>query len=377
MELPAIKSEYALNFSGVMVTILVAALGAYTVAGAARFPAVVFLAALQLTCFLLYLLLENRPRWLLLSLFATEAVCITGLFFLVPSSFIAVLSMVWLVQASDLFPTRSVLLLWGAILALFSIAQFYHYGTSDLLGMISSIVLYALLQLFAISVVQRFIREQRQREETAALNRELLATRELLSQSAAQGERLRIARDLHDILGHYMTALILNLEVASHKTDGESRDQVDQSLALAKLLLGELRTTVGELRDESHIDLEESVRKLVADIPLPIEVDFSRAPRIDDVEVAETLLRCTQEAITNVLRHSAASHCRVTMEDDAGRGFRLQVSDDGAGESDIVAGNGLTGMRERVAALGGELSWHRNNEGFHLQVALASEGRAT
>ncbi len=60
---------------------------------------------------------------------------------------------------------------------------------------------YALLQLFAISVLQRFIREKRQREETAALNRELLATRELLSQSAAQGERLRIARDLHDIPG--------------------------------------------------------------------------------------------------------------------------------------------------------------------------------
>jgi signal transduction histidine kinase len=65
------------------------------------------------------------------------------------------------------------------------------------------------------------------------------------------------------------------------------------------------------------------------------------------------------------------------MEDDAGRGFRLQVSDDGEGETDIIAGNGLTGMRERVAALGGELSWHRNSEGFHLLVALESEGRAT
>ncbi len=126
MKFPAIKSEHALNFSGVMVTIIVVALSAYTVEGTARFPAVVFLAALQLTCFLLYLLLEKRPRWLLLSLFGTEAVCITGLFFLVPSSFIAILSMVWLVQAADLFATRSVLLLRGAILALFSAAQFYH-----------------------------------------------------------------------------------------------------------------------------------------------------------------------------------------------------------------------------------------------------------
>lgn len=375
MNLPAIKSEHALNFSGVMVTVLVGVLSAYTVAGTALFPAVVFLAALQLCCFLLYLLVENRHR--LLSLFWLEAVCITGLFVLVPSSFIAILTMVWLVQASELFPSRTVWQLWGVILLLFGLAQFYHYGTSNWLNLVSSIVLYALLQLFAISVVQRSIRERRQREETAALNRELIATRELLLQSAAQGERLRIARDLHDILGHYMTALILNLEVASHKSEGDGKDKVEQSLALAKLLLGELRTTVGELRDESHIDLEESVRKLVADIPLPIEVDFSRAPRIDDVEVAETLLRCTQEAITNVLRHSAARHCRVVMEDNAGSGYRLQVSDDGDGDAEIVAGNGLTGMRERVSALGGELSWHRNDEGFHLQVALESAGRAS
>jgi len=370
MKIPAVKSEHALNFSGVMVTILVGVLGAYTVAGSAFFPLVVFLAALQLTCFMLYLLLENRPRWLLLLLFSVEALCIVGLFFLVQSSFIAIHSMVWLVQASDLFPSRRVYQLWGAILLLFAVAQFSHFGSTDLLGVSSSIVLYALLQVFAISVVQRSIRERRQREETAALNRELIATRELLSQSAAQGERLRIARDLHDILGHYMTALILNLEVASHKSFGEPKDKVDQSLALAKLLLGELRTTVGELRDESSVDLEGSIKKLVADIPLPIEVDFSRAPKINDVEVAETLLRCTQEAITNVLRHSAASHCRVTIEDGKGHGYRLQVSDDGQGDADIVAGNGLTGMRERVSALGGELSWFRNSEGFHLQVAL-------
>lgn len=375
MHFTAIKSEHALNFSGVMVTILVVVLGAYTVNGSPIFPFVVFLGALQLTCFLLYLLLESRPPWLVLSLFWTEAAVISCLFFLVPSSFIAILSMVWLVQASDMFRTRVIMLLWAGILLLFSVAQLYHFGTSDWLGVTSSIVLYALLQLFAISVVQRFVRERRQREETAALNRELLATRELLSQSAAQGERLRIARDLHDILGHYMTALILNLEVASHKTSGDSKDKVDQSLALAKLLLGELRTTVGELRDEANINLEESVRKLVADIPLPVEVDFRRAPRIDDVEVAETLLRCTQEAITNVLRHSSASRCRVIME-DANGDYCLRISDDGNGDDDIVAGNGLTGMRERVSALGGELSWYRNAEGFHLQVALESEGRA-
>lgn len=369
MGIKDIKSDHVLNYSGLMVTAIVGALAAYTVQSLARFPVVAGLAAVQLACFAIYISLRNRPRYRVLTLFWLEALCIGVLFFLVPSSFIAVLSMVWLVQAADLYRPRIIVPLWVACLSLYTYAQFMHFPNGDWLELSSSIVLYGLLQLFAISVVQRFMREQRQREETAALNRELIATRELLSQSAAQSERLRIARDLHDILGHHMTALILNLEVASHTADGQSKDKVEQSLALAKLLLGELRSTVSELRDDTHINLEDSVRTLVADVPLPIEVDFSKAPAIDDVETAETLLRCTQEAITNVLRHSDASMARVSMDASEGT-WRLCVSDDGKGSDDIDAGNGLTGMRERVEKLGGELSWFRNGTGFHLQVAL-------
>lgn len=372
MQIKSINSEHVLNASGLIVTLIVGMLGAYSVEGLPGFPLVVALALLQLLCFSIFLYLEKPARLVLLSLFWIEAICIGSLFFLVPSSFIAILGMVWLIQAVYLFPGQ-VYLLWITCLSLYSVAQFYHYGNDRWIELSSGIVLYGMLQLFGISVVQRSVREREQQEETAALNRELIATRALLSQSAAQNERLRIARDLHDILGHYMTALILNLEVASHKTTGAGKDKVDQSLALAKLLLGELRSTVSELREDFHFNLEDSVRKLVAGIPLPVQVDFSRAPRIDDVEIAETLLRCTQEAITNVLRHSAASQCRVSLESSAGN-YQLRISDDGTGTTAITAGNGLNGMRERVNKLGGELFWFRDDEGFHLQVALQAAG---
>lgn len=260
----------------------------------------------------------------------------------------------------------------GATLVIFLATQFYHVGLSEPISVSVSVALYGLLNVFAASVVQRFVLERKQKEYTAALNRELIATRDLLSQSAAQGERLRIARDLHDILGHHMTALILNLEVASHSAEGAAREKVDQSLAIAKMLIGDLRSTVSELRDEAAINLEESIRKLVSGIPsFDIDVDFSDAPKIEDMDTAETLLRCTQEAVTNVLRHSSADHCRIVMAGDDAR-YTLSVIDNGTVRQSITPGNGLTGMMERVVARGGQLDWQQSNEGFRIQVTMGA-----
>jgi signal transduction histidine kinase len=214
------------------------------------------------------------------------------------------------------------------------------------------------------------MREQELREQTAALNRELIATRDLLSQSTRQSERIRIARELHDLLGHHMTALILNLEVAAYRSEGEAKEKVEQSQSLAKLLLSDLRTAVSELREDDSINLEQAVDKLIADIPgLRFEVDFSAAPEIKDVNQAETLLRCIQESVTNVMRHSSADHCQIRLVGTA-EACTLTVSDNGAAGDGIEPGNGLKGMDERVNAGGGSLSWQQTPEGFSLQVQL-------
>ena len=289
-----------------------------------------------------------------------------------PSNFIYILTVVWFVQSVELHGVRNTVWLVVASVILFALAQLVFFDLSSLLQFGISIGLYSLLNMFAISVVQKFISEREQKEHMAELNRNLVATRDLLSQSSAQSERLRISRDLHDILGHHMTALILNLEVASHQVDGEPKEKVEQSLALAKLLLSDLRSTVGELRDEGGINLEESITALVSGIPdFKIDVDFSNAPEIDDVELAETFLRCTQEAVTNVLRHSNADHCRIEMNSEQSN-YTLSVSDNGQQVKEIEPGNGLKGMSERVNALGGELNWQQSGEGFQVTVSLQS-----
>ncbi|MCG8416075.1 MAG: histidine kinase [Pseudomonadales bacterium] len=365
-----IDSQRALNLSGILVNAMVGGLGAYSVSGTPLFTAAVVLAVAQLALFVHCTQFATGSDSRLS--FWLQALCIGTLFFVVPSDFIYILTVVWLVQSVELYGAKRTVWHFVGTAIVFTVAQLVYFGMTNMLDYFISIGLYSLLNMFAISVVQKFVGEREQKEHMAELNRDLMATRDLLSQSSAQSERLRISRDLHDILGHHMTALILNLEVAKHQVEGEPKEKVEQSLALAKLLLSDLRSTVGELRDEGSINLEESINALVSGIPdFAIDVDFSTAAKIDDVELAETFLRCTQEAVTNVLRHSNANHCRIEMNRDDSC-YTLSVSDNGNVAGDIQPGNGLKGMQERVNAMGGELAWRQNEKGFQLIVSLGA-----
>ena len=287
-----INSENGLILSGVLVMAVVGVLTGYAMQNSSLLPVAITLSITQLLCFLAFVFGSNCSRRVLVSLFWVEAVCIVILYFLVNKSFLAVLSIVWIVQAAELYGYRSASWLLLGSVSILTASQLYHASGAETLNAIVNSALSGLFQLFALSATVRAISERQLREETGALNRELIATRELLSQTTAQNERVRIARDLHDILGHHMTALILNLEVAKRNAEGTVREKVEQSLALAKLLLGDLRTTVSELRDDDTIDLQHSINALVVGIPrLEIDVDYSAAPSITDVELAETLLR--------------------------------------------------------------------------------------
>ena len=213
------------------------------------------------------------------------------------------------------------------------------------------------------------------REEQRRLNAELRATRALLAESSRMSERVRISRELHDLLGHHLTALSLNLEVAGHLTEGRAQEHVRQSHTLAKLLLTDVREAVSEMRDEGAIDLSGAVRTLVEGVPaLDIRLDLPEPLSIDDPERAHVLLRCTQEIITNAVRHAGASTLWLSIGRDATEA-RIQARDDGRGaESDATPGNGLRGIRERLAAYGGRVDIITGRgQGFALDIRLPLE----
>jgi signal transduction histidine kinase len=185
------------------------------------------------------------------------------------------------------------------------------------------------------------------------LNAELRALQELVAGSSRMAERLRITQELHDALGHRLTALTLNLEAALQRTAGDAKADVQKAQALARQLLGDVRAIVAEEQDSP--DLALALHKLIADIPRPhVHLEMDRELRIDDPERAHIVLRCTQEIVTNAARHSGAENLWIVIDRD-GDGFRIRAHDDGRGSAESRDGFGLRGMRARLERAGGEL----------------------
>lgn len=225
--------------------------------------------------------------------------------------------------------------------------------------------------IFVTSLVAR--QQTQAREEQRRLNAELRATRLLLAESARVNERTRISRELHDLLGHHLTALSLNLEVAGHITEGQAQEHVRQAHTLAKLLLTDVREAVSQLRESGAIDLAAALRPLTERVPsLDIHLQVDDPFNVEDPERAHVLLRCTQEIITNAVRHAGARNLWIKVERDAEQ-VVISAHDDGIGGDfeEIMPGNGLRGMRERLAQYGGVLDVSaRRGEGFRLRASL-------
>lgn len=215
------------------------------------------------------------------------------------------------------------------------------------------------------------LQQAQAREEQRRLNAELRATRALLADSARVNERTRISRELHDLLGHHLTALSLNLEVAGHLSDGRVKEHVQQAHTLARLLLTDVREAVSQLREGGAIDLGAALRPLAENVPkLDIDMDIDVPLTVDDPERAHVLLRCAQEAITNAVRHSGAGQLWLEAR-RVGGNVVLRVRDDGRGCEQVAPGNGLRGMRERLRQHRGRLDIHTGRgEGFQLTMTL-------
>jgi signal transduction histidine kinase len=217
-----------------------------------------------------------------------------------------------------------------------------------------SAIAYTGFQLFAFGASRLAVREAQARAELGRVHAELLATRELFADSTRTAERLRIARELHDALGHHLTALSLQLELARNVAGGRTKVPVDQAHALTKELLVELRNVVSAMRDDAQLDLSGALRTLVAGIPHPrVHLHIESGFRVE-AALAHTIFRCVQEALTNAVRHARADNvflCIETKDDKV----LVTVKDDGRGAAELRVGHGLSGLRERIEGMGGKV----------------------
>lgn len=201
---------------------------------------------------------------------------------------------------------------------------------------------------------------------TAAMN-ELRATQTRLEELAVERERGRVARDLHDILGHSLTVITVKSELAGRLVDGDparARAEIADVESLARGALADVRATVAGFRGVTVASELAAARVALSAADIAAELPASAdAIGADRRELAGWVVR---EGVTNVVRHSAASVCRITL------GAReIEVADDGVGPRSGAAGSGLGGLRERVEAAGGRMSVGRSDlGGFRLRVQL-------
>ncbi|NUR72011.1 MAG: sensor histidine kinase [Hamadaea sp.] len=188
---------------------------------------------------------------------------------------------------------------------------------------------------------------------------------------AAQAERNRIARDLHDILGHSLAVMIVQAEggAAVARTDpGRAEAAFDAISASGREAMGQLRAAVGELRESQPqlADLHQLVRTTQR-TGLSVRLTERGRPRPTPAEVQVAAYRVVQEALTNVVKHAGATSAEVLVDWTAG--LRVSVSDDGRGAGTTAGGHGLTGLRERVGAVGGRISVGAGDQGKGFRVA--------
>lgn len=234
-----------------------------------------------------------------------------------------------------------------------------------------------------VIVFSRLMRRERvARAQVERLVRDLRVANERLAESVTQAEELattrernRIAREVHDSVGHTLTVAGMQLEAARTQIEGPAAERVERVQQILRDGLGELRRSVSMLRvtPSTPQAFTKAISELVEDCRaagLDATLETEGAPRPLSGSTGFALFRAAQEALTNARRHARAEHARVRLEyrEDA---VVLRVSDDGAGAEAITPGNGLTGLRERIALLGGEVEIETSpGRGLELRVEV-------
>ena len=203
-------------------------------------------------------------------------------------------------------------------------------------------------------------------------NQALAAARAEVARLAAENERIRIARDLHDLLGHSLTTITVTAGLARRLGEADPARALGQIAAvedLSRRALAEVRAAVSGYRDVTLAGELARGRELLR--AAGVAADLPDTAGLVDPAHQELLGWAVREGLINVIRHSRASTCTVRLSPSA-----VEITDDGVGAA-APPGNGLRGLRERVTAVGGTLhAGPLQPAGWRLQVSLAPEGAA-
>jgi signal transduction histidine kinase len=238
-----------------------------------------------------------------------------------------------------------------------------HVGMSWTAGLREGISTFV-AALFALVLTLLHVRERRARTEVAEANEQLRRYAAEVAELSAAKERNRMARDIHDGLGHHLTVVQMQLQAARAVlgTDpARAEALLEKAQHQSTEALADVRRSVAALREpRAGYPLPDALRRLASESSsagVATDVEVLGSLRELPPELEESLYRVAQEGLTNVRKHSGAGSARVLLDYASSGSVRLEVRDDGRGtEASNGNGFGLIGLRERVESLGGTLS---------------------
>ncbi|MFP4276670.1 MAG: sensor histidine kinase [Wenzhouxiangella sp.] len=280
--------------------------------------------------------------------------CALGLLMLGRTNTGPILLVLLATMVVSVFPGRRALVILLAINLMFALILHVRWGWAWN-WILTQVMTFGAFQAFAALIIHYARRAEFAVEELREVNANLMATRSLLSETARDQERLRLSRELHDVAGHKLTAIKLNLHHLARQPGLTESRELGQATRLAGELLEDLRAVVRQLRQNDGIDLGQGIRQLTAPLPTPqVQLNLDPDLRVPRAEQAETLLRVIQEGLTNAARHGRARHAWLDLGRE-GDQLLLRLDDDGCLDWPLIPGNGLSFMRERLVELGGDL----------------------
>jgi signal transduction histidine kinase len=314
--------------------------------------------------------------------FAIQIILAATIIFLLSSGAIFLIMLPLAGQSAALLPFRWTFVVCLATLLILIVPLAYRAGA--LPAVIVGLIYFAAL-VFVVVFVQVATNERNARAEVERLAAELREANDKLREYATKVEELattternRLAREIHDTLGHYLTVINVQLEAARCVIDAD-REQARDVLGKAQVLtqdgLSEVRRSVAALRTSptGSRPLTQILSSLADECRatgIATEFVIKGEPRLLSPQADLTLYRAAQEGLTNVRKHAQAKNAKLTLDYLGGK-VLLAVEDDGVGGNRNHEGFGLLGIRERVQLIGGQVYIRTaEGEGFRLVVEL-------
>ena len=247
------------------------------------------------------------------------------------------------------------------------------------LASLNMVVFIISLLFYILSVVAEHHRIEKELEMVSQVNTELNSYMALSEKIAEDRERKRIAREIHDTLGHALTGISAGIDAVGVLIDidpGRAKTQLQSVSTVVRDGIKDVRGSLNKLRPgalEDHT-LRDAVLKLVHEYQaishLQVDLTYDWDEVDLDVMVEDTVFRVIQESMTNSVRHGHASHMKISfLVEDA---YVMILQDNGVGFDQLQVGYGLKQMRERVSILGGRIEF-ANRNGFYTRIELPKE----